>query len=255
LSDKGQGLSVDVRQLEKYYGSIYALKKISFKVERSSIYCLVGPNGAGKTTTFRILATLILPTSGDAYIEGYSVIREPEAVRRVISYLPEEVGAYRNITGLEYLEVIAKIYYKGRGFEEAVERGIKISGLSEKDLRRPMKQYSKGMKRRIQVARALMILPRVAILDEPTIGLDPVQKVELRSIIKGYSKSHGITVLLSTHEMAEAEDLCERVAIIDRGSIVVEGYMEEIIRSVGAKNLEDAFVRLVSGGENAKNSG
>jgi ABC-2 type transport system ATP-binding protein len=100
-----------------------------------------------------------------------------------------------------------------------------------------------------------MILPRVAILDEPTIGLDPVQKVELRSIIKGYSKSHGITVLLSTHEMAEAEDLCERVAIIDRGSIVVEGYIEEIIRSVGAKNLEDAFVRLVSGGENAKNSG
>ncbi|MEM1610081.1 MAG: ABC transporter ATP-binding protein [Sulfolobales archaeon] len=246
--------SVDVRELEKYYGSIHALKKISFKVERGSIYCLVGPNGAGKTTTFRILATLILPSGGDAYIEGHSVIREPEAVRRVISYLPEEVGAYRNITGLEYLEIVAKIYYRG-GFGEALERGVKISGLSEKDLRRPMKQYSKGMKRRIQVARALMILPRVAILDEPTAGLDPVQKVELRNIIKRYSKSYGITVLLSTHEMAEAEDLCERVAIIDRGSIVSEGYIEEIIRAVGAKNLEDAFVRLISGGGDAKGSG
>ncbi len=255
MGGKERDYSVDVRGLEKYYGSIHALKRISFKVERSTIYCLVGPNGAGKTTTFRILATLIPPTSGDAYVEGHSVVREPEAVRRVISYLPEEVGAYRNITGLEYLEIVAKIYYRGRGFEEAVERGIKISGLSEKDLRRPMKQYSKGMKRRIQVARTLMILPRVAILDELTAGLDPVQKVELRSIIRGYSKSHGITVLLSTHEMAEAEDLCERVAIIDRGSIVAEGYVEEIIRAVGAKNLEDAFVRLVSGGENAKGSG
>jgi len=246
--------SVDVRELEKYYGSIRALKKISFRVERGSIYCLVGPNGAGKTTTFRILATLILPSSGDAYIEGHSVVREPGAVRRAISYLPEEVGAYRNITGLEYLEIVSRIYYSGEDSREVLERGIRISGLSDSDLRRPMKHYSKGMKRRIQVARALMTLPRVAILDEPTAGLDPVQKAEIRRAIKEYSKSYGVTVLLSTHEMAEAEDLCERIAIINRGSIVSEGYIEDIIRSAGAKTLEEAFISLVMGGRGAEGS-
>jgi len=243
---------VDVKDLEKHYGNVRALKKVSFRVERSSIYCLVGPNGAGKTTTFRILATLILPTSGDAYVEGHSVVREPEAVRRAISYLPEEVGAYRNITGLEFLEIVSKIYSGGEDPREILERGIRISGLSEGDLRRPMKQYSKGMKRRIQVARALMILPRVAILDEPTAGLDPVQKAEIRRAIKEYSKSYGVTVVLSTHEMAEAEDLCERAAIIDRGSIVSEGYIDEIIRSAGARTLEEAFILLVKGGRGAE---
>jgi ABC-2 type transport system ATP-binding protein len=246
--------SVVAIDLEKRYGSLYVLKRISFKVEKGSIYCLVGPNGAGKTTMSRILATLIPPTQGEAYIEGYSVLREPEAVRRIISYLPEEAGAYRNISGIEYLEIVSKIY-SDKGFEEILERGIKISGLSEKDLRRPMKHYSKGMKRRIQVARTLMTLPRVAILDEPIVGLDPIQKAEIRGVIRDYSKSHGLTVLLSTHEMAEAEDLCERIAVIHRGSIVFEGYLDEIIRAVGARNLEDAFIRLISGGERAKGSG
>jgi len=240
--------SVSVSDLEKYFGSMYALRKITFNVERGSIYCLVGPNGAGKTTTFRILSTLILPTSGDAIVEGYSVVREPASVRRVISYLPEEVGAYRNISGLEYLEIVARIYYGSRDIGDALERGIRISGLSDHDLRRPMKQYSKGMKRRIQVARALMILPKVSILDEPTASLDPVQKIEIRRIIKSYSKSYGVTVLMSTHEIGEAEDLCERIAIINKGSIVAEGGVDEIVRSVGARDLEEAFIFLVGGG-------
>ncbi|GAY26274.1 hypothetical protein ATG_14770 [Desulfurococcaceae archaeon AG1] len=239
--------SVIVDKLVKIYGgSVRALNGISFKVDRGSIYCLVGPNGAGKTTTFRILSTLILPTSGDAYIEGYHVVREASRVREIISYLPEEVGTYRNISGLEYLSIVSKIYFKGREAEEVLERGIKISGLSEKDLARPMKQYSKGMKRRIQVARALMILPKVAILDEPTAGLDPVQKAEIRRIIKSYSKSYRTTILLSTHEMGEAEDLCERVSIIDKGYIIAEGSVSDIIASQGARNLEEAFLKLVS---------
>ncbi len=241
--------SVVVENLTKIYGgSIYALNRISFKATRGSIYCLVGPNGAGKTTTFRILSTLILPTSGDAYIEGHHVVREAEMVRKTISYLPEEVGAYKNISGLEYLSIASKIYFGDSRAREALERGIEISGLSKEDLERPMKQYSKGMKRRIQVARALMILPRVAILDEPTAGLDPAQKAEIRSVIKKYSKSYGITVLLSTHEMGEAEDLCERIAIINKGYIVAEGSVGEIISSQGARNLEQAFLKLVSGG-------
>ncbi len=239
--------SVVVENLTKIYGgSVHALKGISFRVSRGSIFCLVGPNGAGKTTTFRILSTLILPTSGDAYIEGHHVVEEAEIVREVISYLPEEVGAYRNISGLEYLSIVSRIYFRGGEADEALERGIKISGLSEKDLTRPMKQYSKGMKRRIQVARSLMILPKVAILDEPTAGLDPAQKAEIRGIIRSYPKSYGVTVLLSTHEMSEAESLCERVAIMDKGYIVAEGGVEEIIASQGARNLEEAFLKLIS---------
>ncbi|HWQ16929.1 MAG TPA: ABC transporter ATP-binding protein [Sulfolobales archaeon] len=239
--------SVIVERLVKIYGgSVRALNGISFKVDRGSIYCLAGPNGAGKSTTFRILSTLILPTSGDAYIEGLHVVREAGRVRGIISYLPEEAGAYKNITGFEYLSMVSKIYFRGREADEALERGIRISGLSEKDLGRPMKQYSKGMKRRIQVARALMIVPRVAILDEPTAGLDPAQKAEIRGIIKSYPKNYGVTVLLSTHEMSEAESLCERVAIIDKGYIVAEGSVDEIISSQGARNLEEAFLKLIS---------
>ncbi len=238
---------VYVKNLTKIYGDTVALKGVSFSVNRGEIYCLVGPNGAGKTTTFRILSTLILPTSGEAYIEGYSVVDEPERVREIISYLPEDVGTYKNLTGYEYLKFVASIYFRDHGSVlDAIKRGKEISDLTEEELNKPMKTYSKGMKRRIQIARALMVRPKIAILDEPGSGLDPVQKHYIRKIIRLYAKSEGTTVLMSTHEMAEAEEICDRVAILYRGEIVARGTPKEIIDRLGESSLEKAFIKIVS---------
>ena len=238
---------VQVVDLVKKFGEFQALKGISFSVRRGEIYCLVGPNGAGKTTTFRILSTLILPTSGDAYIEGLHIIDHADEIRKIISYLPEDVGTYKNLTGYEYLRFIAKIYSRSKHeIDKVLDRGIEISGLADSELRKPMKTYSKGMKRRIQIARTLMVNPRVAILDEPGSGLDPVQKHFIRNTIRKYAKESGSTILMSTHEMGEAEELCDRIAILYSGSILVEGTPKEIVEDLGEVNLEKAFIKLIS---------
>ncbi len=238
-------LAVRTVGLTKRFGAIEALRGISFEAYEGEIFGLIGPNGAGKTTAFRILATLILPTLGSAYVYGLDVVKEAAKVREIISYLPEEVGAYRNLTGREYLNYISRVYFKGREAEETFEIGLKISGLSDEDLSRLMKTYSRGMKRRIQLARALMVRPKLAILDEPPSGLDPVQKSEIRGVIKKYARGLGVTALISTHEMYEAEAVCDRVAIIDRGVIIANGTVKEVIEDVEARNLEDAFLKYV----------
>ncbi len=238
--------AVVVEELTKVYDGVKALDKISFTVREGEIFGLIGPNGAGKTTTLRILATLIKPTSGRALVFGHDVMSEASIVREIISYLPEEAGAYRNLSGIEYLEFIARFYAEdGEAFRRIVEEGVKISGLGER-LRDKVKTYSKGMKRRLQVARTLMVKPRLAILDEPTAGLDVVHAFYVREIIKEYASTHGVTVLLSSHNMLEVEYLCNRVAMIDKGRILCIGTPKEILESTSTHNLEEAFMKVVS---------
>ena len=239
--------AVIVKDLVKRFGKFEALKGISFTVEEGEIFGLIGPNGAGKTTTFRIIATLLLPTAGEVKVLGKDVIKEAAEVRKLISYLPEDAGAYRNISGYEYLKMVAEIYFgKSKQADEALELGIKLASLGDQ-LYKKMKTYSKGMKRRVQVARALMVMPKVAILDEPTVGLDVVFANEVRKMIKDFSKEHGTTVLLSSHNMLEVEGLCDRVALIHEGRILIEGYVSELIKGFGVKNLEELFLMLVKG--------
>ncbi|RLE74730.1 MAG: multidrug ABC transporter ATP-binding protein [Thermoprotei archaeon] len=234
-------LAVEVRDLVKLYGSVRALDGISFEVGRGEIFGLVGPNGAGKTTTLRIVATLIKPTSGVVRVFGHDVVREADEVRRLISYLPEEAGAYRLLTGREYLEFMAKVY---RAPPSVVEEGIRISGLGDA-IDKQVRTYSRGMKRRLLVARTLMVRPRLAILDEPTSGLDVAHAMYVRNVIKEYSREHGVTVLLSSHNMLEIEYLCDRVALIDRGRIVEVGVPRELMERYGAENLEEVFLKVV----------
>lgn len=233
---------VTVENLVKRYGDVPALKGVSFTVRQGEIFGLVGPNGAGKTTTLRILATLLTPTSGRVEVLGHDVVTERDEVRKLISYLPEEAGAYPYLTGREYLELMAKIYRAGPG---AVEEGIKIAGLGDA-IDRQVRTYSKGMKRRLQLARALMVKPKLAILDEPTSGLDVIHAVHVRRTIKQYAKEHGVSVLLSSHNMLEVHYLCDRVALIDRGVLKVVGKPEELLEEYGASNLEEVFVRVVA---------
>lgn len=238
--------AVLVNGLTKNYGKIRALKELSFKIGKGEIYGLIGPNGAGKTTTLRILATLIRPDRGTARIFGLDVVKDAQKVRAVISYLPEEAGAYRNLSGLEYLRFMASFYAADESkLEEMVEEGVSISGLGDR-LKDKVKTYSKGMKRRLALARTLMVQPKLAILDEPTSGLDVVHAHHVRSVIKRYVEERGLTVLLSSHNMLEVEDLCDRVGLLHKGSLVEEGEPEELKRRHKAANLEEVFVEVAA---------
>jgi len=238
--------AVFVTKLTKSYGRIRALRGLSFRIEKGEIYGLIGPNGAGKTTTLRILATLIQPDSGEARVFGYDVVKNANRVRAIISYLPEEAGAYRNLSGLEYLKFMASFYATDESnLQEMVEEGISISGLGER-IRDKVKTYSQGMKRRLALARTLMVQPKLAILDEPTSGLDVIHAHHVRSVIKSYVEDRGLTVLLSSHNMLEVETLCDRVGLLHKGNLVEEGPPEEIKRKHRAANLEEVFVEVTA---------
>lgn len=238
--------AVEADGLVKVFGNVLALDNLSFKIRPGEIFGIIGPNGAGKTTALRIIATLILPTSGSATVFGHSVITEASRVRKLITYLPEEAGAYKNLSGIEYLRFMGKFSVEDREvFEEVIEDAGEISGLGKR-LRDKVKTYSKGMKRRLLVARALMTKPKLAILDEPTSGLDVLHSVHVREVIKDYVNKQGVTVLLSSHNMLEVEYLCGRVALISQGKMVAEGAPEELKLKYKAENLEEAFSKVVS---------
>lgn len=237
--------AVVVEDIVKVYpGGIRGADGVSFTVKKGEIYGLIGPNGAGKTTVLRILATILQPTSGSAKIFEYDVVKQPEEVRKIISYLPEEAGAYKYLSGEEYLEFIAKLYSSSENEASEMKKlGASISGLGNR-LRDKVRTYSKGMLRRLLVARAIMVKPKVAILDEPTSGLDVVNAVIVRDIIKKAVREWGITVLLSSHNMLEVEYLCNRIAMIHQGKIIAEGVPKQLLEDHGVDNLEELFVKL-----------
>ncbi len=236
---------IEVRDLVKRFGDFAALDNVSFAVDDGEIFGLIGPNGAGKTTALRILATLLLPTSGYVTVLGYDIVRQAGNVRPLISYLAEDAGAYRNLSGYEYLSIVAKIYFESKvDAESAVEEAVRISELDDKIMDK-MKTYSKGMKRRVQVARALMTNPKLAILDEPTAGLDIFHAQHVRAIIKGHAKEGG-TIVLSSHNMLEVEHLCSRLAFIHRGRIMVEGEPRTLKDKYEVSNLEEAFMEVTA---------
>ncbi|MEM3579997.1 MAG: ABC transporter ATP-binding protein [Candidatus Bathyarchaeia archaeon] len=238
-------LAVDAHDVTKVFGSIRALNRLSFSVKPGEVFGLIGPNGAGKTTALRIVSTLLLPTSGTVKVFGYDVVQNAADVRRIISYLPEEAGAYRYLSGLEYLEFMARFHTSDKAeARKMVMEAAEISGLGER-LKDKTKTYSKGMKRRLLVARALMLKPKLAILDEPTSGLDVLHSYHVREIIKSYVKKHGVTVLLSSHNMLEVEYLCDRVALINKGMVVAEGEPQELKEKFGGTNLEEVFAKVV----------
>ena len=238
-------VAVDAVSVDKVFGNIRALDGLSFKLDSGEIYGLIGPNGAGKTTALRIISTLLLPTSGKVKVFGLDVVDDAAQVRRIITYLPEEAGAYRNLSGWEYLKFMAKFSSKSNGeMREAVDEAAKICGLGDR-LKDKAKTYSKGMKRRLLVARALMTKPKLAILDEPASGLDVLHSYHVREIIKRYVKEHDVTVLLSSHNMLEVEYLCNRVALLNNGKIVAEGNPEELKEKFESANLEEVFAKVV----------
>ncbi len=233
-------LAVETVNLWRFFGEKPALQGVDLRVEEGEVFGVIGPNGAGKTTLFRILATILKPSRGEAKLFNHDVVKEQRAVRKLISYLPEDAGVYKHMTGLDYLKMIKQLYRRG-----SVEKGVEISGIGEA-IKEKMGGYSKGMKRRILLAGSLMINPRLAILDEPTAGLDVEHAVYVRKIIKQHS-AEGVTFLVSSHNMLEVNYICDSVAIIHKGKIIEQGKPSQLLVNYGVENLEELFVKRLGG--------
>ncbi|MBI5209092.1 MAG: ABC transporter ATP-binding protein [Elusimicrobia bacterium] len=235
--------ALEVLGLGKVYGGLAAVDGVSFTVRRGEVFALVGPNGAGKSTTLKMLATILTATSGAARVFGLDLRDDAEAVRRRISYLPEEAGAYRNLAGDDYLRFMADISLDDAGArEEAFAFGSRLSGLGER-LRERIKTYSKGMTRKLLLARTVMNRPGLAILDEPTSGLDVLNAFEIRRAVRALA-AEGMTFLVSSHNMLEVEFISDRVAIMNRGRILACDTPSALKEAHRARNLEDVFVEL-----------
>ena len=234
---------VEARDLEKKFRSYHAVRGVSFTCYSGEVFGLLGPNGAGKTTTIRMLTTVLRPTSGTARIAGHDVAREPEAVRRAIGVLPENAGVYGRLSGREAIRYAGRLY--GLAGAELERRIVDIADALEltTHLDRLTDTYSKGMKQKVNVARALIHNPRVVFLDEPTSGLDVISARSVRDFVLRF-KAEGRCVILSTHMMEEAERLCDRVAIIAGGRIRAEGDLEQLKAETG-QGLEEIFMAMV----------
>jgi len=235
---------IEVQDLTKNYGDLVAVRDLTFKVEAGRIWGLLGPNAAGKTTTMRILTGYLPATSGRATVAGFDVFNEPDAVKKSIGYLPEAVPLYMDMTVSGYLGFVAEIkQVPSAKRKAAVGRVIESAGLQSVG-QRLIKNISRGFKQRVGIAQALIHDPKVLVLDEPTIGLDPAQIREIRELIRSLRGEH--TILLSTHILPEVTQVCDGVVIINEGRLMASGSLEDLAASFEKK--DGVLLRLRRGG-------
>lgn len=234
----------------KRYGTLTAVDGLNLEVGPGELFGFLGPNGAGKTTTIRMLTGLLRPTAGRVFIGGYDVQREPVRAKALLGYVPDEPVLYEKLTGREFLTFMADLYrVDGSRRNERIPELLELFGLTERgdDL---IQSYSRGMRQKIAVAGALVHEPRVLILDEPTVGLDPRSARVLKDVLRALT-GRGVTVFMSTHVLEIAERMCTRVGIIDRGRLIACGTMEELRAQAreDSATLEDIFLKLTGGTE------
>jgi ABC-2 type transport system ATP-binding protein len=232
--------------LGRKFRTVTAVDSLSLAVQSGEIFGLLGPNGAGKTTTIKMLTTLLPPTSGDARIAGWDLRRQAGEIRRVIGYVPQLLSADGTLTGYENLEISAKLYdIPRRELKTRVSEALEFMGLQEA-AGRLVREYSGGMIRRLEVAQSMLHRPTVLFLDEPTTGLDPVARRTVWKLIERLRREFGITILLTTHLMEEADHLCNRVVILHRGKAVATGSPARLKSSLGKRGatLDDVFIHF-----------
>jgi len=238
--------AIEVKNLTKKFGEITAVDGISLSIKEGEIFGLLGPNGAGKTTTISMLSTLLIPTSGKAIVGGHDVIKEPLEVRKNIGIVFQEPSVDDLLTGRENLQLHAMLYNMDDGeAEERIQEMLELVELTDR-ADSLVRTYSGGMRRRLEIARGLLHTPKVLFLDEPTLGLDPASRRNIWKYIEKITKEKKITTILTTHYLEEADSLCDRIAIIDRGKIVIEGTSDELKNTIG----ED--VVIIKGNVNKK---
>jgi ABC-2 type transport system ATP-binding protein len=237
--------SVEAAALTRRFDTTLAVDALDLRIEPGEIFGLLGPNGAGKTTTIKMLITLLPPTSGTATVAGADIVREPALVRRRIGYVPQLVSADGSLTGRENLRVSARLYHVPRpDREDAIEEALRFMGLAEVG-DRMARTYSGGMVRRLELAQAMLHRPRVLFLDEPTVGLDPIARGAVWERVAELRERDDMTILLTTHYMEEADELCDRVAMMHRGRMAAIGTPDELKAGIGAAaTLDDVFATL-----------
>jgi ABC-2 type transport system ATP-binding protein len=227
---------VIVEDLVKRFGEFTAVDGVSFSIADGEVFGLLGPNGAGKTTTISMICTLLAPTSGDVRVDGASVLSDPAGVKRALGVVPQEIALYPTLTALENLRFWGRMYgLTGRLLDERVAEVLEIAGLADRAKER-VETYSGGMKRRINIAAGIMHRPRVLLMDEPTVGIDPQSRNHILETVKGLNE-RGMTLVYTSHYMEEVEFLCDRVGIIDHGEVIALGTVDELKRLVGDENV------------------
>ncbi|HKK52207.1 MAG TPA: ABC transporter ATP-binding protein [Myxococcota bacterium] len=236
--------AIEVEGLSKRYGEVDAVRDLSFAIHAGEVVGFLGPNGAGKTTTMRMLTGFIPPTDGLARIAGHDIFEDPVEARRAIGYLPETPPLYPEMTPESYIDFVARLKGVPRASRgEAVDAALARCGLQDMR-RREIRQLSKGYRQRVGLAQAIVHEPKVLVLDEPTVGLDPIQIREIRALIADLAATGGQTVILSTHILAEVEAICQRVILIGRGRMVLDQPLSEL--TSGGVSLEEIFARVMT---------
>jgi ABC-2 type transport system ATP-binding protein len=239
-------MTLEAHALTKAYRALVAVEELSFTAEAGEVIGLLGPNGAGKTTAIRVLTTILAPTSGSFTVAGIPHTR-PAEIRRRVGVLPESAGYPEQQTGIEFLRYHARLYGHSRASADATAAVLlRDVGLADRQSS-PISTYSRGMRQRLGIARALVNDPAVVFLDEPTLGLDPAGQEQIMRVIEGMARERAATVVLSTHLLAEVEEVCSRVLILNRGHLVADGTVAEVTQRAGGR-LSDAFLAMTEAG-------
>ncbi|MBN2374863.1 MAG: ABC transporter ATP-binding protein [Sedimentisphaerales bacterium] len=223
---------IETKNLTKHYGDLAALVNLNLNIQTGDIFGFIGPNGAGKTTTMRILATLLEPTSGQAFIDSYDVTKAGQKVRRCVGYMPDFMGVYDDLKVFEYLEFFAAAFNIERKKRKSIVEGVlELTDLQSKSTT-AVDSLSRGMQQRLGLARVLIHDPKVLILDEPASGLDPRARIEIRELLRELKRMNK-TIMISSHILSELEEICNQVGIIESGKLVFSGTMDEIKQRMG----------------------
>ncbi|MFW9900415.1 MAG: ABC transporter ATP-binding protein [Candidatus Thorarchaeota archaeon] len=238
-------IAIITKDLTKVFGNIVAVQNLNIEIKYGTTYGLLGPNGAGKTTTVRMLNGIISPTSGTALVGGYNILTQTKDVKMICGFLPESPGLYQKLTAKEFLEFIGELYYLPKAtISSRIDELLDIFDLEgrENDL---LEGYSRGMKQKICLCAALIQDPKIIFLDEPTSNLDPAAARMVKDLISDLAKKADKTIFICTHLLDAAEELCDIIGIIDKGTLKLQGSPKEIIESQNAQDLEEAYLKIM----------
>jgi len=238
--------AIEIKNLKKSFGDLQAVQDVSFHADSGEVLSLLGPNGAGKSTTISMLSGLLAPTGGDASIMGHSVVREPEAAKKSLGVVPQDIALYPDLSARENLVFWGKMYgLRGAVLKQRVDEVLEIIGLTDRQ-KDHVGKFSGGMKRRVNIGAALLHKPAVIIMDEPTVGIDPQSRRHILDNVKELNRQ-GMTVLYTTHYMEEAAELSDHIAIMDKGKVIAYGTHDELIKLVGEETRIDITINAEGG--------